>query len=194
MPELNALVELLAMLVKEPRTGVLFVLLVAAAISDYRTYQIPNWLTFGGIAFGLIYNSIVPFYLNQGFLWALGGLVVGFLIMLPCYVLRIMGAGDVKLMGMVGSLLGLTNTLHAALYSFIAAGITALVFSLYKKALVRMLGNVKDITQMMIYSIIGGFRPEVQIETSQSVGKLPFGVCISIGTIAFVIAKQLSYT
>ena len=61
MQDLDALFQLLAMLVTEPRTAVLFVLLVIASISDYRTYKIPNWLTAGGIVFALIYNTEFPF-------------------------------------------------------------------------------------------------------------------------------------
>jgi prepilin peptidase CpaA len=193
MQEFNALLELLAMLVKEPRTGVLFILLVLASVSDYRTYQIPNLLTVSGMVFGLIYNTAVPLSINPGFFWALGGLFVGFLIMLPLYVLRVMGAGDVKLMAMVGAFLGVTDTLHAVIFSFIVGGMAALAFALFNKALVRMLGNVKNAAQMMMMSAIGGFRPDIQIEASKSVGKLPYGICISIGTVAYVVAKQLGY-
>lgn len=193
MQELSALLELLAMLLKEPRTAVLFVLLVTASISDYRTYKIPNWLTAGGIAFALIYNSVVPFYRDHGFLWALGGMMIGFLIMLPCYALRIMGAGDVKLMAMVGAFLGVTDTLHAVIYSFIAGGIAALLFAIRTRALGRLLTNVKGITQMMMVSAAGGFKPNLQIEANKSAGKLPYGICISTGTVAYVIAKQIGY-
>ena len=181
------------MLFTEPRTAFLFALLVTASVSDYRTHKIPNWLTAGGIVFALIYNTAVPFYRDQGFLWACGGLLVGFLIMLPCYALRIMGAGDVKLMAMVGAFLGVTDTLHAVFYSFLAGGIAALVFALRTHALARMLGNLKNMTQMMMLSAVGGFKPEIQMAPGQSVGKLAFGICISIGTIGYVVAKQLGF-
>ena len=193
MQEFDSLLELLAMLIKEPRTAVLFILLVIASVNDFRTHKIPNWLTAGGIIFALIYNAAVPFSRDYGFLWALGGLFIGFVVMLPCYALRIMGAGDVKLMAMVGAFIGVTDTLHAVIYSFIAGGIAALAFALYNKALVRMLGNVKNVAQMMMLSAIGGFRPDVQIEAGKSVGKLPYGICISIGTVAYVVAKQIGY-
>ena len=181
------------MLIKDPRTGVLLILLVIASVSDYRTFKIPNWLTGSGMVFGLIYSTVVPFSIRLGFLWALGGLLLGFLIMLPFYALRIMGAGDVKLMAMVGAFLGVTDTLQAVIFSFIVGGIAALGFALFNKALIRMLGNVKSIAQMMMLSAIGGFRPDIQIEAGKSVGTLPYGICISIGTVAYVVAKQLGY-
>lgn len=193
MQELDSLIELLAMLIREPRTAILFALLVTASVCDYRTYKIPNWLTGGGIVFALIYNTAVPFYRDQGFLWALGGLMVGFLVMLPCYALRIMGAGDVKLMAMVGAFLGVTDTLHAVVYSFLVGGIAALIFAIRTHALARMLGNLKNMTQMMMLSAIGGFKPDIQMEPGKSVGKLAFGICISIGTITYVVGKQLGF-
>ena len=193
MHEFDALLELLTMLIKDPRNGVLFILLAIASVSDYRTFKIPNWLTGSGMVFGLIYSAVVPFSIHHGFLWALGGLLLGFVIMLPCYALRIMGAGDVKLMAMVGAFLGVANILPAVIFSFITGGIAALVCAFYNNALLRMFGNVKAITQMMLLSAIGGFRPDVQIEAEKSVGKLPYGICISIGTVAYVVAKQLGY-
>lgn len=193
MQEFNLLFEPLMMLATEPRTGVLFVLLVIAAVTDYRSYKIPNWLTAGGTAFALIYNTVVPFSLHAGFLWGLGGFVLGFLVMLPLYALGVMGAGDVKLMAMVGAFLGVSDTFNAVIATFIVGGVAALVFALFNQALARMLGNVKSVAQAMLMSAIGGFRPDARIEASQSVGKLPYGVSISMGTMGYVVARQLGY-
>ena len=193
MQELDLIIEFLTMLIKDPRNTILFAFLVTASVYDYRTHKIPNWLTGGGIVFALIYNTAVPFYRDQGFLWALGGLMVGFLVMLPCYVLRVMGAGDVKLMAMVGAFLGVTDTLHAVVYSFLVGGIAALIFAIHTHALARMLGNLKNMTQMMMLSAIGGFKPDIQMEPGKSVGKMAFGICISIGTITYVVGKQLGF-
>ena len=193
MNDIDALLQLLAMLITEPRTGVLFVLLFIASISDYRTYKIPNWLTAGGIVFALIYNTAVPFYRDHGFLWALGGLVIGFLVMLPCYAIRVLGAGDVKLMAMVGAFLGVSDVISAILYSLIVGGVAAIGFALFNKVFIRMLANVKSAAQMMMVSAIGGFKPNLQIEADKSVGKLPYGICIAIGTTIFVVAKHLGF-
>ena len=193
MQEFNALLELLTILVKDLRVGVLLILLAIASVSDYRTFKIPNWLTAGGIVFALIYNTAVPFYRDHGFLWALGGLVIGFLAMLPCYAIRVMGAGDVKLMAMVGAFLGVSDVISAILYSLIVGGIAAIGFALMNKVFIRMLGNVKSAAQMMMMSAIGGFKPDLRIEPGKSVGKLPYGICIAIGTTIFVVAKHLGF-
>ncbi len=76
---------------------------------------------FFGAGLGLLLNSVLPE--GYGFvsslpgalgLWkALAGLGLGLLIMLPLYMLRALGAGDVKLMAMVGAFLGPNATIGA---------------------------------------------------------------------------------
>jgi prepilin peptidase CpaA len=191
MLEFHALFELLGMLVTDPRTGVLLVLLIVAAASDWRSFRIPNWLTFGGAAFAVLYHSVAGRTPLAGLSLALGGLVFGLAIMLPMYVVRVMGAGDVKLMAMVGAFLGFTATLHAVLCIFIVGGFAAIGFALVRKNLGQMLINAKDATQTVMVATMVGARPDAPLAAGKSVGKLPYGVCICIGTIVSVVARQL---
>lgn len=193
MQAFYSLLELLGMLVTDPRTGVLIALLIVAAASDWRVYRIPNWLTASGTAFGLIYNTAVPMSTHTGFLWAFDGLLLGLLMMLPLYALKAMGAGDVKLIAMVGAFLGVPGIFFAVIFTFIVGGVAALGFALFNRALGRMLGNVKNLVQIMMLSAIGGFKPDTHIDASKSVGKLPYGVSIGIGTTGFLVARQLGY-
>ncbi|MDR6539056.1 A24 family peptidase [Variovorax soli] len=193
MQEFQAFLELIAMLVLDPRTAVLFALLLIAAVTDYRTYRIPNWLTFGGAAFAVIYKTLVAVSPGSACLAASGGLLLGFLIMLPPYVLGVMGAGDVKLMAMVGAFLGVDETLQAVLFTFIVGGIAAFGFALLRGKVRRMLRNTKDAVHGMVLSAMVGARPDAEVGAAQSVGKLPYGVCISVGTVAYVLGRQLGY-
>ena len=193
MQEFQAFLELLGMLATDPRSAVLFILLVVAAVSDYRSLRIPNWLTFGGAAFALLYKTSIAASPLSGFGLAFGGLAFGLAVMLPLYVVRAMGAGDVKLMAMVGAFLGFSATLHAALCVFIVGGIVALGFAFINKSMGRMATNVKDLTQSMMFLMIAGVKPDGRIEPVKSIGKLPYGVCICIGTIISVITRQLGF-
>jgi len=189
--ELKAVLDLLAMMATDPRIVVLFTLLAIASVSDYRIYKIPNWLTVGGAAFALIYKTATAASPSSAFLVAFGGLFLGFVIMLPLYALRVMGAGDVKLMAMVGAFLGVHETFQAILFAFIVGGIAAIGFALYKLKLRRLLSNAKQAVYEMSALGMAGVRPEAHIEARQSVGKLPFGICISIGTMGYVLGRQL---
>lgn len=193
MSELSALLELLAMPVTDPRTGVLLALLVIAAVTDYRTFKIPNWLTGGGILFALVYNSLVRPEFHADWTWAPAGMLLGFIAMVPMYAVRIMGAGDVKLMAMVGAFLGMTGVLHAILFSVVTAGIAAIALAVSNRMVVRLLGNVKQLVRGMVWSAVAGGRPSVAATPIQSVGKLAYGISIAIGTTAYLVAQQLGF-
>lgn len=193
MNESDAVLDLLAMLASDARMAVLLVLLCTAAVGDWRFYRIPNWLTFGGALFALVYGTLAARTPVAGATHALGGLGTGFVFMLPFYALAIMGAGDVKLMAMVGAFLGPSQALLAVLFTFIAGGVAALVFAIHRRRLRHMLANVKAAAQGMVVSGIAGVRPTAAIHADQSIGKLPYGICICAGTVAEVLAHQLGY-
>lgn len=189
MDEVRAFFELLGMLVTEPRTGVLLALLAAAAVSDYRTYRIPNLLTGGGVAFALVYNIVSPPW-HADWTFAPLGMLLGFGAMLPLYALRALGAGDVKLMAMVGAFLGVAGTVQALLFSIITGGIAALIFSLRKRAMGSMLANTGALLRGMLWSPIAGTSPQLRPDAAPSVGKLAYGVSIAAGTTCFLVAQQ----
>jgi prepilin peptidase CpaA len=71
-----------------------------AAFCDLHSRKIPNPLILAGVTFGLGFA-----FLNkgtEGLLMALAGFGLGFILMMPGYLLRFSGAGDVKLMATLG--------------------------------------------------------------------------------------------
>src|SRR5687768_11743315 len=81
----------------------LLALLGSAMWCDIRTRRIPNKLVLVGLATSFVAQGLRGLDGTQA--WFLGTLA-GFGLLLPLYVIRAMGAGDVKLMAMVGSFLG----------------------------------------------------------------------------------------
>jgi prepilin peptidase CpaA len=189
--EFNAAIELLQMLVVSPRTGVLMLLLVIAALVDIRTGRIPNWLVFGGALYALAYNAFFPLYPRDiGILFALGGLAVGLVAFLPLYLFRVMGAGDVKLMAMVGAFIGASACIQAVLASLLAGGLLAVAFALCSGRLHRMVHNVVMMfrgTVLTFATGVGG----LTVQGGTSAGKMPYGVAIAAGTIGYLVAAQL---
>lgn len=93
-------------------------LLVLAVWTDVRQHRIPNWLVVAlavaGVAHQVLTNGAF------GALYALGGLAVGIGFFIAFYIGRGMGAGDVKLMGAAGAMLGPLGALFAGACSLIA--------------------------------------------------------------------------
>lgn len=193
MTEMSALAELLAVLVRDPRTVLLIVLLVIAAYIDLRTYRIPNWLTAGGTAAGVLFAAVQPMTGHPDWLHAAIGMGLGLAVMLPAYLLRVMGAGDVKLMAMVGTFLGPEQVFAAALVTFIVGGVLALVYMVVHGVTARLLANVGSIVRYALFSVVARMSPVVALSPTQSVGRLPYGVSIACGTAAYLVMRQLGY-
>lgn len=193
MPGLHAFTRLAALFAATPRLGMLCVLLVLAAVLDCRTFKIPNWLTGGGLLLGLAGSALFPVQMGIWLSGSLAGAGVGLLLMLPLYALKSTGAGDVKLMAMAGAFLGLPDIWYTALATFITGGVAALAFALYKGALGRMLRQLLHVTQMATFSAVAGIRPTAGTAPYQSAGKIPYGISIAIGTITYILIKQLGY-
>ncbi len=151
------------------------ILVVVAAIWDIKTQKIPNYLTFPSWGIGIIYhmsqNGI------DGLIFSIKGLFLGMALLLFFYVLKGMGAGDVKLMGAVGALLGWEGVLKAFFFSAIIGGIYSIIVILRAHILREFLKNIwftlKDLflTHSFVYVPVN---PKL---------KLHYGLAIAIGTI-----------
>lgn len=181
--------------------GLLISLLVIAARSDFKTRRIPNWLVLTGVLSGLVANGFLPAGLGfnntfvpggLGWLAALQGMGLGLAVLLPLYLLRAMGAGDVKLMGMVGTFLGPVHVQGAILFTLLAGGLVALMLALRSGMLKRLIQNIKFILMGGMVKMSVGQLP-VMDDLPLSVGKLPYGVAIAMGTFSWLVWQRLGY-
>jgi prepilin peptidase CpaA len=102
-------------------------LLVAACVSDLRTRLIPNRLVLTIIAAGMVLAVVANPGIN-GLSHAGAGLLTGFVVWFPFYLLRMLGAGDVKLFAASATFLGARGAVEGALYTALFGGALALVF------------------------------------------------------------------
>ena len=96
--------------------------LVALAVrQDIATHRISNWLTFGALGVGLLLAAWTNGF--EGIRLSLAGAAVGLACLIPLYLARGMGAGDVKLMAAAGSFLGPYNAFVAAMLTLAAGAV-----------------------------------------------------------------------
>ena len=184
MEDLPALANLAGVLLGDPRTGPLIALLAVAAVVDARSNRIPNWLTAGGMAYALAVGAVQGASAWRGLGLAAAGLGVGLSVLLPLYILRVLGAGDVKLMGMVGAFLGPGHAALAALYAMAASGIVALAWVAWSGAGRQLFENLRFLASMLLtpgaaVGAPGGWR-------LQASGRLPCALAIFAGTLVFL--------
>jgi prepilin peptidase CpaA len=156
-----------------------------AAASDLRARRIPNWLTLSGVLAGFGLNAML---LGWSGLSASGlGLALAFALYFPLYLLRGMGAGDVKLMAALGSLLGPMNWFWVFVYTAFAGGIFVVTVLPFQGRFKRVITNVGYAVWEMIH-----FRPpylrteELDVRSDKSF-RLPHGVFIALGVAAFLL-------
>lgn len=167
--------------------------LAAAVGFDVRERRIPNLLVASGIVCGLAVQALAP--LGNGlfeFWWgglgvgqALLGLAAGLGLFMPLYLMRAVGAGDVKLLAMVGVWLGPALLLRATLLTLLAGGVMALVVMLASRSSRQVLGNVRAmLTTALVGAQIGKLAP-LDAPATTSV-RLPYALAIAVGTLAQV--------
>jgi prepilin peptidase CpaA len=178
-----------------PVTKILLLLLVLpAAVFDYRQRRVPNWLVLAGLLLGMAMNAFLTYdtpSATTGLLFSLEGLGLAFAVYFPLYLLRGMGAGDVKLMAAVGAVVGPFFWLFIFFFTAILGGITAVIVVLRKRRVHRTLQNLWMILlSVRHHQAPYTANPELDVTSDQGV-RLPHGVAIAVGAIGFVVAKTI---
>lgn len=115
----------------------------AAVITDVRSRRIPNAITVTTAVAGLALAGFGYSRLSIGA--SMAGALVGLLLMMPGHLLGGTGAGDVKLMGAVGAILGPRLVFSAFLYTALAGGVMAVIVAARRRRVgktVRRAGRV----------------------------------------------------
>lgn len=153
------------------------VTLVAASVAvatDLRWRRIPNVVVAATVVAGL--SLAATGATGTSFRGALIGSVLGLLLMLPGHLLGGTGAGDVKLMMALGSVLGPQRIVMAFLYSAIAGGVLALIFALRGRRLGRTIRNIERL-------VLQPGEARQAIEAREAGNRFPYGPAVAAGSV-----------
>lgn len=126
---------------------ILYIVLTIASIWDIKTFKIPNALVFSSMVLGIC----LSFFENgfNGMFISLLSIVIIFVIFLPIWIFKIMGAGDIKLYMAISSFLGWKMTLSISYYSIII-GALMFMFFIHPK---RIYSMFKEFFFLIFYKI-----------------------------------------
>ena len=158
-------------------------LVLVAALQDLRTRRIPNILLIVGCALGVVLNAWEAGW--NGLVLSVAGLGVGLLLMLPGYLLRFTGGGDVKLLAAVGSLLGPGIIVYAFVFSIMAGAAVAIVQSIFAWAIQGAASPATRYGTMLTAVIATGRLTYIRPDAEEALGRrFPLAPAIAVGCIA----------
>jgi prepilin peptidase CpaA len=167
----------------------IFLVLAAVAVAlialatDLRTRRIPNWLTAGGALVGLAANILLqsawagPSSPLSGGVFAVLGAVLGFGLLFPFYLIRVkglghaIGAGDVKLIGALGAIVGPQIVISVVVFSALAGAIQSIIILVNQRRLMLLLRQT-----LLLHAA-----------PALSSGKAPYAVAIAAGVFLSMI-------
>jgi prepilin peptidase CpaA len=178
---------------------VIFVMLLGIACwRDVLSRRIPNTLVVVGLALGLFFQAAAPagsglFHPTHvgslGLISALLGAAAGLGLLLPLYMLRAMGAGDVKLMAMVGAWLGASGVVWATLFTLIAGGVLSIAVMLATRSSRQVFSNLHA---MLAPAIVNPSLSSVTAAGARkTTGRLPYAFAIAAGTALEILRHWL---
>ena len=168
--------------------GWFIISLMTVSYTDLYYRKIPNYLTFSTVILALFTYAIIGGL--EGFLFSFYGLTIGFIIFLVPYLLGGMGAGDVKLMCAVGSVLGTSHIVASLIFIALIGGVISIIKIIQRKNKKQVLINI---TNMFLFASTNQKGSLFKIEKDKLKQEgIPFGIAISGGVFLYFIYLVLN--
>jgi prepilin peptidase CpaA len=161
-------------------------IVILCVITDLHNRKIYNVVIFPGLIAAFISHLVLDGWYAVGY--ALLGFLVGLSILLIPYLLGGMGAGDVKLLALIGAIKGIAFVLNTAVYMALIGALIAVFVLLCRKGMVRRL-----ITCFyFIYGLRYGVKLPLNIYRGGLSATYPYGVAIAGGAIMSYLVTDWS--
>lgn len=155
----------------------LIILLCICVITDIRHRKIYNVILFPCFLIALILHSFTDGM--NGLSFTVLGTITGLGILFIPFCLGGMGAGDVKLLAVIGAIKGMSFVLMAALYMALAGGIMALLVILINKGMKKRLYHLIYFFHGLRHGVRFPLFPDKEVLQST----YPYGIAIAAGAI-----------
>jgi prepilin peptidase CpaA len=158
-------------------------LALTAAVTDLKGRRIPNWLTYPGILLGFVFRGALLGWLGWkgGLATALAGCLLAGGIMFLFFMVRAMGAGDVKIMAAIGAFVGPRDAVTVLLATAICGGVLAIAYALYRRRMISTLKNVGSVLRFHAWAGVQA-HPELNLDNPTAL-RMPYGLAIALGTL-----------
>lgn len=111
----------------------LLVLLIGAVVWDLSKTRIPNVIIVSGLIIGIFYRVLCMG--ERNYLAILLGIIIPVLLFFPLFLIRAMGAGDIKLFAVTGAFFTIRENLKCIVLAIMLGGVFALIKVLFYRNL-----------------------------------------------------------
>jgi prepilin peptidase CpaA len=158
------------------------VLSLIAGWTDLRRRRIPNWLTVPGLVIGMVANTVLGGW--SGLRDSLLGVGLAMALLLPFWLLRSLGAGDLKFAVALGAYTGPGRLIDILLASVFVAGAMALALVIYKRRFLQTMRNIGHILISLVTFRLPG--THVTLDNPDAL-TIPKGVAMAITVVLYGI-------
>ena len=160
--------------------------LAVATFTDLRSRRIPNWLTVLGFVVGVIASTVLGRW--SGLKDSLLGAGLAFALLLPFWLLRSLGAGDLKFAVAIGAYTGPARLIDILIGSVFVAGVMALALVIYKRRLLQTVRNIAHILVSLVTFRLPG--SHVTLDNPDAL-TIPKGVALALTVVLYGIFWKL---
>jgi prepilin peptidase CpaA len=162
-----------------------------ASWNDYRRHRVPNWLNGALLLTGLVAQAF--FAGLPGLQRALCGVFIGTAPLFVLWMMKGMGAGDVKFMAALGAWLGPQMTLHALVVGGLVGGAMAMVMLVVQRNWRQTSVNMGVLVTKMssLRTAFGEFGSAGSMGSNG--GVLPYAIPLSIGALVVVFSNYFGW-
>ena len=157
-----------------------------AGYTDWRSRRIPNWLTVPGFAVGVVMSAILGRW--SGLKESLLGTGLAFALLLPFWLLKSLGAGDLKFAVALGAYTGPGRLIDILIGSVFVAGVMALALVIYKGRFLQTARNIGHILVSLVTFRLPG--THVTLDNPNAL-TIPKGVALALTVVVYGILWKL---
>ncbi|MFZ5353242.1 MAG: A24 family peptidase [Bacillota bacterium] len=160
-------------------------LLCISVVSDALTYKIKNQIVISFLLVGFATNTVLFGF--GGIRASLAGAVLPVILLFVLFVLRMLGAGDIKLLSALGAIAGYPLILKILPVVFISGGIIALLIMIFRKNAKQRFKHLVMYLKLCLVTL--SIQPYTDFGVKKDGSKLRFSYAIAVGTVITIIGE-----
>lgn len=162
--------------------SLLIILLIICVFTDITKRKIYNKVLFPALVLTFVIHFVIGGF--QGLGISILGLIIGLGILIIPYFSGGIGAGDVKLLALIGAMKGSAFVVYSALYMAIVGGIIAVLILLYKRRLTYTLNTI------LLKTITFKYSDKEEFNSIITGSSFPYAIAIAGGVFVKMLFER----